>query len=87
MGVLPLQFVDGQNAESLKLTGRETFDVAGIGDGITARQKLDVVARKDDGTEVRFQVVARLDTPVDVLYYKNGGILQTVLRNLVKTSA
>jgi aconitate hydratase len=84
MGVLPLQFTDGQNAESLGLTGKETFSIEGISDAITAREKLEVVARRDDGTEVRFTAVARLDTPVDVLYYKNGGILQTVLRNLAK---
>jgi aconitate hydratase len=84
MGVLPLQFCEGENAESLGLTGRETFEIIGVSDAITARQKLTVVARRDGGPEVRFDVVARLDTPVDVLYYKNGGILQTVLRNLMK---
>jgi aconitate hydratase len=85
MGVLPLQFLEGQNAESLGLTGRERFDIAGIGEGLQARQKLDVVATRDDGSQVKFEVRARLDTPIDVLYYKNGGILQTVLRNLMKS--
>ncbi len=84
MGVLPLVFRDGENAEGLGLTGRETFSIDGIDDSITPRAELLVRAVGDDGTERRFTVIARLDTPVDVLYYKNGGILQTVLRNLVR---
>jgi aconitate hydratase len=84
MGVLPLVFQDGQNAESLGLTGTETFTIDGVTDAITARQKLTVHAKKPDGATVTFQATARLDTPVDVLYFKNGGILQTVLRNLMK---
>ena len=87
MGVLPLVFKEGQNAESLGITGRETFSIAGIDDGITARQELTVTATREDGTRFTFGAIARLDTPVDVLYYKNGGILQTVLRNLMKSSA
>lgn len=83
MGVLPLQFTDGQNAESLGLTGKELYDIEGIHDGIGPRQKLDVVATREDGSQVRFATIARLDTPVDVLYYKNGGILHTVLRNFL----
>jgi aconitate hydratase len=86
MGVLPLVFKDGQNAESLGLTGRETFDILGISDDIRPRQALTVIAT-DEGELLRkttFTVIARLDTPVDVDYYKNGGILQTVLRNLMK---
>jgi aconitate hydratase len=85
MGVLPLQFKDGQSAESLGLTGRESYSLPGVTDAITARQELDVLATRDDGSKVSFKVTARLDTPVDVLYYKNGGILQTVLRNLMKS--
>jgi aconitate hydratase len=84
MGVLPLVFNEGQNAESLGLTGRETFTIEGIDDNIQARQALTVHAVSDDGAKKTFTVIARLDTPVDVLYYKNGGILQTVLRNLVR---
>ena len=84
MGVLPLVFREGENAESLGLTGRETFTIEGIDDTITARKALTVVATREDGTTLTFSAIARLDTPVDVLYYKNGGILQTVLRNLVK---
>jgi len=85
MGVLPLVYKPGETAESLGLTGRELFSIEGIDDSISARQELNLRAVADDGTEKRFTAIARLDTPVDVLYYKNGGILQTVLRNLVKS--
>jgi len=84
MGVLPLVFEPGQNAESLGLTGREVFHIEGLDDNIQARATLGVRAVREDGSELRFNAIARLDTPVDVLYYKNGGILQTVLRSLVK---
>ncbi len=84
MGVLPLVFEPGENAESLGITGRETFHIEGLDDTIEARARLLVRAVREDGTELRFHAIARLDTPVDVLYYKNGGILQTVLRSLVK---
>ena len=84
MGVLPLQYMPGQNAESLGLTGRETFDILGLSDNIKPRQELAVRATKEDGSVITFDVIARLDMPVDVDYYKNGGILQTVLRNLAK---
>ncbi|MDB4928882.1 MAG: acoA [Myxococcaceae bacterium] len=84
MGVLPLVFRAGENAELLGLTGRETYTIDGIDDTIGARQALTVRALREDGTERTFTAIARLDTPVDVLYYKNGGILQTVLRNLMK---
>ncbi len=84
MGVLPLVFKDGQNAESLGLTGRETFDLFGISDEIKPRQEIKVIATADDGRQTEFTAIARLDTPIDVDYYKNGGILQTVLRGLMK---
>jgi len=84
MGVLPLVFQDGQNAESLGLTGRETFDILGINASIRPRQELKVVATAEGGRKTVFTAIARLDTPVDVDYYKNGGILQTVLRGLMK---
>jgi aconitate hydratase len=86
MGVLPLVFKEGQSASSLGLTGRETFDILGISDAIQPRQDLTVRATSDDGQVKEFQVVARLDTPIDVDYYKNGGILQTVLRSLARNS-
>ncbi|MBI3738203.1 MAG: aconitate hydratase, partial [Chloroflexi bacterium] len=84
MGVLPLVFKDGQNADSLGLTGRESYDILGISDEIKPRQELTVIATADDGRQTTFTAIARLDTPVDVEYYRNGGILQTVLRNLMK---
>jgi aconitase A len=84
MGVLPLQYESGQTAESLGLTGRETFDVRGLSGKLEPRMKVEVRAKRDDGSMLTFTAVARLDTPVEVDYYKNGGILQTVMRNLVK---
>jgi aconitase A len=84
MGVLPLVYESGQSAETLGLTGRETFDVRGLSGKLTPRQKVTVRARREDGSVVEFQAIARLDTPVDVDYYRNGGILHTVLRSLVK---
>jgi aconitate hydratase len=82
MGILPLQFMPGESAAALGLTGRETFSVEGVADGPRPRQELGVTARADDGAERRFRVVARLDGPIDVEYYRNGGVLQTVLRRL-----
>jgi len=84
MGILPLRFAEGQNAESLGLTGEETFDIEGIHDNMPAKASLAVTAHKADGSQVRFQVTALLNTPVEVNYYRNGGILHTVLRNLMR---
>jgi aconitate hydratase len=84
MGVLPLQYEPGQTAESLGLTGRETFDVTGLTGTLAPRQKVTVHAHREDGSTITFKAIARLDTPVDVDYYRNGGILQTVLRSLVR---
>ncbi len=81
MGVLPLVFKDGQNAASLGLDGTEHFDIH-VDDSLRARQDVAVVARKADGTEVRFTTTCRIDTPVEVDYYRNGGILHTVLRKM-----
>jgi aconitate hydratase len=83
MGVLPLVFKEGEDAATLGLTGRETFDILGIDDTLTPKQDLKVVATAADGTQKVFTVTARLDTEVDVHYYKNGGILQTVLRKFL----
>ncbi|WP_237842529.1 aconitate hydratase AcnA [Cellulosimicrobium cellulans] len=85
MGVLPLQFPAGENAASLGLDGTETFDVAGItalNDGSTP-STVKVTATKGDGTSVEFDAVVRIDTPGEADYYRNGGILQYVLRSLV----
>ncbi len=84
MGVLPLQYETGQTAESLGLTGREVFDITGLAGSLAPRVKVAVSARRDDRSVLSFHAVARLDTPVEVDYYRNGGILQTVLRKLVK---
>ncbi len=83
MGVLPLQFVDGQNAETLGLTGAETFTID-VNSDIQPRQRLTVRVRRPDGTAFTFEAVARLDTPVEVNYYLNGGILPTVLRQMAR---
>jgi len=83
MGVLPLEFLPGENRETLGLTGYEVYDILGLTD-LHPRKLVEVVARREDGTEIRFQAIARLDTPVEVDYYKNGGILQTVLLNMLK---
>ncbi|MDE2719508.1 aconitate hydratase AcnA [Candidatus Palauibacter polyketidifaciens] len=80
MGILPLQFREGETAETLGLTGNETFRIEGIADGLRPKDPIPVIAVSDDGSEVRFEAIARLDTEVEVNYYRNGGILQTVLR-------
>ena len=80
MGVLPLQFADGESAESLGLTGAEMFDVGDLEDGQAKTVK--VAARRDGGGLTEFEATVRLDTPNEVTYFRNGGILQTVLRNL-----
>ncbi len=85
MGVLPIEYENGQNAESLGLTGRETFDVTGLAGELAPRQKVTLHAKREDGAVISFQAVARLDSPIDVEYFRNGGILQTVLRKLVTT--
>ena len=84
MGVLPLRFVDGQNAETLGLKGEEVFDIEGLNDKMKPRCIVTVKARKADGKEIVFKAQALLNTDVEVNYYRNGGILHTVLRNLVK---
>ncbi len=83
MGVLPLQFKDGQDTASLGLTGRETFDIVGLNDSVKPKQAIQVVATADDGKKTEFTVTARIDTEVEVEYYRNGGILQTVLRKFL----
>ncbi|HYT25789.1 MAG TPA: aconitate hydratase, partial [Actinomycetota bacterium] len=84
MGVLPLQFKAGQNAESLGLTGLEKLTIAGIAGELRARQDVTVAVERGDGTKSSFTATARLDTPVEINYYRNGGILTTVLRKMLK---
>ena len=85
MGVLPLQFQDGQSAEGLGLDGSEEFAIGAIdfSDGLPNPPIVGVTARKADGTAVEFEAVVRIDTPTEGEYYANGGILQYVLRNLI----
>jgi aconitate hydratase A / 2-methylisocitrate dehydratase len=87
MGILPLQFKPGENRESLGLTGRETFDIEGIDGGLKPRQEVTIRATGEDGAVKTFQVIARLDSPIDITYYRNGGILQTVLRRLARAES
>ncbi|MFN4218466.1 MAG: aconitate hydratase AcnA [Candidatus Bipolaricaulia bacterium] len=87
MGVLPVQYRDGQNAAVLGLTGRESFDIEGISKLERPRQELTVRAYKPDGSVTEFTVIARLDMPIEIEYYKNGGILQTVLRQLLSLTS
>jgi len=84
MGILPLQFAAGQSAASLGLTGRETYGVEGLGDDLAPGQALRVSATAEDGTVRAFEAVLRVDTPVEMDYCRNGGILQTVLRRLLQ---
>jgi aconitate hydratase len=83
MGVLPLQYLPGEDAEQLGLTGRETFEID-VDDDLSPRQALRVRATTEEGLSVGFEVVCRIDTPVEVDYYRNGGILHMVLRRLFK---
>jgi aconitate hydratase len=81
MGVLPLEFRPGEDADTLGLDGTETYDIE-LNDELKARQAVEVVARKPDGSVIMFVVTCRIDTPVEVDYYRNGGILHKVLRDL-----
>lgn len=83
MGVLPLTFKDGEDADVLGLDGTESFDIP-VTDDVRALQELTITANKSDGSSVSFVADVRLDTPVEVDYYRNGGILHTVLRNLAQ---
>ncbi|MEX0856449.1 MAG: aconitate hydratase [Gemmatimonadota bacterium] len=82
MGVLPLEFPEGKTAAELGLNGTERFDIRGIAAGLAPNSTVEVVARRDDGTEIRFEAAVRLDSEIDLEYYRNGGILHTVLRKM-----
>ena len=89
MGVIPLQFPAGESAKSLKLDGTEVFDITGITElnaGKTPKT-VHVKATKKDGSAVEFDAVVRIDTPGEADYYRNGGILQYVLRNMLRAGA
>jgi aconitate hydratase len=81
MGVLPLQFLEGQGPGELGLNGTEVYDIA-VDDDLQPRQMIDVTATADDGTVTRFQVIARVDIDIEVEYLRNGGILHYVLRRM-----
>jgi aconitate hydratase len=84
MGVLPLQYVEGQEAETLGLTGKETISIKGVSDGLRPLKKLQVEALKEDGSILNFEVIARLDSAIEIEYYRHGGILNYVLRQFLK---
>ncbi len=84
MGILPLQFKAGESKESLGLNGRETYDITGIERDLKPRQEVTVKVTREDGSTFSFSTIARLDSPIDVTYYKNGGILLAVLRRLMQ---
>ncbi len=86
MGVLPLQYKEGEHAASLRLTGLEVYDIEGIGERLKPFQDATVKATREDGRVTTFRVTVRIDTPVEIDYYRNGGILHTVLRNFLKAS-
>jgi aconitate hydratase len=83
MGVLPLEFAGGQTRVSLGLTGFETFEIEGMSESMKPRALVTVRARGADGSEKTFQAVSRIDTPEEMSYYRHGGILPYVLRQLV----
>ncbi|MFN9721375.1 MAG: aconitate hydratase AcnA [Planctomycetota bacterium] len=83
MGVLPLQFREGESRESLDLDGTEVFDIR-LSDNLEPRQAVEVTATKPNGDQIHFVTTCRIDTPVEVVYYRNGGILHTVLRQLAR---
>lgn len=86
MGVLPLQFLDDETRSYHGLSGHETYDIVGLADGLKPGMQVEVVATSGDGTQKSFKALARLDTPNEVQYYRNGGILQFVLRQLAGKS-
>ena len=86
MGVLPCQFREGTNAATLKLDGSETFDLLGIGEDLRPRQEVSLVIHRNDGTTETVPLTVRIDTPIEVDYYKHGGILPYVLRQLLGRS-
>jgi aconitate hydratase len=87
MGILPMEYLPGENAASLGLTGHERYDIEGIAGDLKPKQTLRVRAVSDDGSETSFEARCRIDTPVEVEYYRHGGILQYVLRQLLEEDA
>jgi aconitate hydratase len=84
MGILPLELPQGQTWQSLGLTGEEVYELVGLDETLRPQSQLTVRAKSADGSTKEFRVRVRIDTPVELDYYRNGGILQTVLRHLLK---
>jgi aconitate hydratase len=84
MGVLPLQFLEGENARSLGLTGREMFAIGGLSEELTPQQRIHVRAESDEGAVTEFEVLSRIDSRIEIEYFKHGGILDYVLREYMK---
>jgi aconitate hydratase len=83
MGVLPLQFKGDTNVAALNLTGEETFDISGIDDNLKPQQDVRLTMRRKDGSKQQVPLLLRIDTPIEVDYYRHGGILPYVLRELI----
>ncbi|HIL69937.1 MAG TPA: aconitate hydratase, partial [Verrucomicrobia bacterium] len=83
MGVLPVQFPDGTTVKSLAIDGSETYDLLGLDEGVKPRQELNLIISRADGRREEVPVICRIDTPVEIDYYRHGGILPFVLRQLV----
>ena len=83
MGVLPLQFKPGENIDTLGLTGKEEISISGLSDDLTPQAEVTVTALRPDGSRLTFRAIARLNTVIEIEYYRNGGILQTVLRSML----
>ena len=86
MGIVPLQFQDGDNFENLRLDGSEHYDFFALEDKISPNSEIEVLAKKEDGSEVRFKTLLRIDTQIEAEYYYNGGLLPFVLRKMVRES-
>ncbi len=87
MGVVPMQFVNGQSAQSLGLSGKERYSISGIGDTVTPGATLEVTVTNDDGTSISFEALCRVDTAIEAEYYRHGGLLPYVLRQMIEQQA
>jgi len=86
MGILPMVFINGNSAQSLGLDGTETFDIPGVANSVDPRSIIEIVATKQSGDKIKFDVLARIDTGIENDYYSNGGLLPYVLRQMIKDS-
>lgn len=86
LGVLPLEYKSGESAQSLGLSGKEVFTISGIADDIKPHKEVQISAKNNKGGEIKFQAIARLDSRIEIEYYRNGGILQYVLRQFLNKS-